>query len=218
VSVSDASGAAQHQAMYQRLLAGDPVAPSLLAEAFLDQLAEELQRYNPREDPHLCTEAAEDAIISLIKNPRSYDPARGVALLSYLRMSAKGDLQNRIRKERRHSDRRADLAAVEVSPVVGKYLQDGEADPLQILVRWEEMREMIAGMPTIPPVVLDGLNEQERAVLELMRRGERRTAAYAQALCIIDLPFAEQQRCAKQVKDRLQKRLQRAGYGHERQT
>jgi sigma-70-like protein len=214
---ADATAAA-HQELYRRLLDGDAVAPSDLAEAFLDQLAAELQRYNPQIDPHLCTEAAEDAILALIKNPRSYNPARGIALLGYLRMSAKGDLQNRQRKERRHADRRAGLEAVELAPAAGKCLQDGEADPLQILVRWEEIEEMIATIPAVPAVVLDGLTEQERTVLELMRRGERRTAAYARALCIVDLPFTEQQRRAKQVKDRLQKRLQRAGYGRERQT
>jgi RNA polymerase sigma factor (sigma-70 family) len=209
--------ATQHQELYQRLLAGDALAPSDLADAFLDLLATELQRYNPTADPHLCAEAAEDALLALIKNPRSYDPERA-ALAGYLRMSARRDLQNRLRKERRHSDRRADLEAVEISPVVGKYLQDGEADPVHILIAREEIEEMIAALPRVPRAVLDGLTEQEREVLALMRRGERRTSEYARALCITHLPFAEQQRRVKQVKDRLQKRLQRAGYGHERQT
>ena len=44
-----------------------------------------------------------------------------------------------------------------------------------------------------------------------MRLGERKTAAYALALGIADRPAAEQRREVKRVKDRLQKRLERAG-------
>jgi RNA polymerase sigma factor (sigma-70 family) len=208
----------EHRELYRRLLEGDALAPADLAEAFLDQLAGELQRFNPQQDPHLCTEAAVDAILALIKNPRSYDPARGTSLAGYLRMSARGDLQNRLRKERRHSDRRADLEAVELSPTGGKYLQDGEADPIHILIGREELEEMIARIPTVPAAVLDELTEQERVVLSLIRQGQRKTEVYARALGIDGLPVAEQRQVVKRLKDRVQKRLQRAGYGDERQT
>jgi len=215
---ADPARDAEHRAVHRRLLDGDVLAPSELAEALLDPLADWLARQYPNLDPHLCTDWAIDAIMTLIKNPRSYDPDRGTSLSGYLRMSAKGDLLNRLHKEKRHSDRRADLGIVELSPTDGKYLQDGEADPIQILIGWEEIEEMRATMPTVPDAVLEGLTEQERAVLELMRRKERKTAEYARVLAITDAPFAEQRQVVKRVRDRLHKRWQRAGDGHERQT
>src|SRR5579872_4918993 len=116
------------RSLHARLLAGEPDAQSDLAVAYLDSLAGWLIARNPRLDPDCCETAAEDAILALIKNPHTYDPAR-CPLESYLRMSAGGDLKNLLQKERRHSLRRADLAAVELSHDLGKYVQDADADP-----------------------------------------------------------------------------------------
>lgn len=191
-------------ALHARLLAGDPVAPADLAEAYFDPLAAWLQRQNPRvTDPHLCTIAAGEAIIALIKSPRSYDPARR-SLEGYLRMSAQGDLRNLLRTERRHGLRRASLDAVELSPVAGKYLWDVEGDPARIMEREAEVA-------AIPSPELPGLTPQEEQVLALMRQGERRTRAYARVLGLDQLAAPEQRRGVKRVKDRLQKRLTRAG-------
>lgn len=194
----------QGRALHARLLAGDPVAPADLAEAYLDSLAIWLQRQNPGvTDPHHCTIAAGEAIIALIKAPRSYDPARR-SLEGYLRMSAQGDLLNLLRNERRHSDRRTSLEAVELSPVAGKYLWDVEGDPARIVEREDELA--VATRPTLP-----GLTPQEEQALALMRQGERKTIAYARVLGLDRLPVAEQRQGVKRVKDRLQKRLLRAG-------
>jgi plasmid stabilization system protein ParE len=194
----------QGRALHARLLAGDPVAPADLAEAYLESLAAWLERQNPRvTDPHLCTVAAGEAIIALIKAPRSYDPARR-SLEGYLRMSAQGDLRNLLRTERRHSLRRASLDAVELSPVAGKDLWDVEGDPARIV-------DQEAELTAIPPPKLPGLTPQEERVLALLRQGERRTIAYARVLDIEYLPVPEQRQEVKRVKDRLQKRLTRAG-------
>ena len=46
---------------------------------------------------------------------------------------------------------------------------------------------------------------------ELMGEGERRTAVFARALGLEDRPPGEQEREVKRVKDRIKKRMQRAG-------
>ena len=51
----------------------------------------------------------------------------------------------------------------------------------------------------------------EERVLDLMLVGERSTSAYAAALGLVDRPRAERAREAKRVKDRIKKRLERAG-------
>lgn len=191
-------------ALHRRLLADDPTAPADLASAYLDHLAEWLLARNPRvPDPHLHTEAAGEAIIALIKNPRSYDPAR-LSLEAYLHMSAQGDLRNLLRKERRHQAHRARWEAVELSPARGKELWDTANDPARIVGREDE-----TAIPTAPAP--PGLTTRETGVLALMRAGERKTVAYARLLGLADRPIAEQRREVKRVKDRLQKRLARAG-------
>lgn len=207
-SAGDAATAGRE--LHARLLADDPTAPADLALAYLDRLADWLIDHNPRVDPDDCATAAGDAILAVIKNPASYQSERQ-ALEPYLRLSAVGDLKNMLRAERRHSRRRADLAAVELSSLAGKYLQDVEADPARIVERREEAALAASAIRPIPPAVRDRLTPQEAEVLELLRQTERRTAAYAAILGLTDRPPAEQQREVKRVKDRLKKRLERAG-------
>ena len=61
----------------------------------------------------------------------------------------------------------------------------------------------------VSPAVRKGLTEVEARVLELMLRRERRTAIYADACGIADRLPEEQRRLVKQIKDRLQKRIER---------
>lgn len=202
----------QARALHQRLLGSDPVAPSDLAAAYLDPLTDWLVEHNPRLDPELCATAAEDAILALIKRPASYKPERQT-LEVYLRMSAAGDLKNLLRSESRHRRRRANLEAVELSPTMRKYLQDDEADPARLLERWEE-EAAAAERVRLPAAVESSRSPKEAEVMRLMVHGERKTTAYAQALGIAHLPFEQQQREVKRVKDRLKKRLERAREGH----
>jgi plasmid stabilization system protein ParE len=123
-------------ALHQRLVEGDPVAPSDLAVAYLDRLADWLLAHNRPVAEDLCDTAAEDAILALIKNPGAYKPERQ-ALEVYLRIAASADLKNLLRAEWRHSRRRASLEAVELSPAAGKYLWDTKTDPAEVVERRE---------------------------------------------------------------------------------
>lgn len=192
--------------IHQRLCQDDPVAPSDLAVHYLDPLAEWVARTNPRIDPHLCDQAAEDAILALIRNPRAFDPAKG-ALDAYLRMSAQGDLRNALERERRHSQRRERLEVVELFGGDGNLGQD-ESDPALIVERDEADRE--TRMQTISLGEDATFTPEELGVYELMRQGERRTAAFAAVLGIGHLDELEQRREVKRVKDRIKRRLQRA--------
>lgn len=202
--------AEEARALYERLLAEDPTAPSDLAVTYLDRLTTWLIAHNPRVHPNDCATAAGDAILALIKNPRTYKPERQT-LEVYLRMSASGDLRNLLGAERRHREHRADWQAVEHSPVVRKYLEDTEADPAHILEQREDEALMAVTSPSVAASLRAGLTPEEARVIELMQRQERKTALYAAALGISELAFKEQQREVKRVKDRLKKRLKRAG-------
>jgi hypothetical protein len=71
--------------LHERHLAGDPTAPADLALAYLDDLAEWLMRVSPEIHPNDYSTAAEDAILTLIKDSGPYDPGMQT-LEAYLRM------------------------------------------------------------------------------------------------------------------------------------
>jgi len=193
------------RALHERLVAGDPTAPADLANTFLDRLANWLILHNPGVDPHICNTAAEDAILALIRNPASYRPEKQ-SLEVYLRMSASGDLKNLLRSERRHVSRRMSWEVVELSPAAGNCLWDEDSDPARIVARADDEKR-----PPLPSGLQETLTREESQVLELMLEGERRTEVYAAVLGLTNRPILEQRLEVKRVKDRLKKRLERAG-------
>lgn len=206
--IDDASWPTPERALdiHARLRQGDPVASADLAAAFLVPLAALVERKNPRIDPHLCGEAAEDAILSLIKNPSSYNPERA-PLEAYLRMSAQGDLRNLLQRERRHASRRVGIEAVELFATDRNPLAE-DADPARAIDRAEEARTPMRLQ--FPDKVRASLNHEEERVLWLIGIGERSTEAFASVLGITHLPQETQRQEVKRVKDRLKRRLKRA--------
>lgn len=201
-------------ALHELLLAGDPVAPSDLAVAYLEPLARWVARVNPQSEASVCDTAAEDAILALLKYPDSYDPAR-MPLETYLCMAAKRDLQNARRSEGRHARRQADWGSVELSSTMGKYLMDAEADPARIVELQEVIEDIVRKRPRMPKAALAGLSPGEVQALGLVECGERRTELFAVALEITHLPPEQQRVEVKRVKDRLKLRLRRVGVSDE---
>jgi hypothetical protein len=148
---------------------------------------------DPRE-PHRAATAAADAALDLLRHPHRFDPARGT-LLNYLVLSARGDFKNAQRAESRHQSGRVGVE-------------------LDLPDRKEEYEppSTLADHPHLRPV-LDGLSAVERAVLDLMRAGERQTAAFAAVLGLADRPTAEQRLRVKRARDRIIARLKRAKGG-----
>jgi len=184
--------------LFDRFCAGDRVALSDFIVAVLDPLAAHL-RHKFHADEHDCNSAATDAVLDLIRNPAIYDPTRR-GLIGFLRMSAEGDLINLREKERKHHANRKSSEYVEL---VG----DGGNTSADDLPSFDD--------PHLAAEI-NSFDAAERAVFELMRAGERATAAFAAVLGITHLPEDEQAREVKQVKDRIKKRLQRTGGSHER--
>jgi RNA polymerase sigma factor (sigma-70 family) len=200
--------------IYARLLARDPTAPDDLAAAYLDPLARYIVACNRGVDPHYAEEAAQEAILGVIKNPCSFDPHGNLDLAGYLRMAARGDLRNLLDRDAKHHQGRVRWESVELSGdernSIGR--DDDPSLPLQVD---EAVR---ARASAVDPSVRDGLTEAENRVLDLILRGEKRTSVFAEALGITDLPPKDQRREVKRVKDKLKKRLGRTGWKHEPDT
>jgi hypothetical protein len=187
----------------------DPVAPAELCRAFIEPLVGWLESEFPWADPHLCRAAAGEALVDYVRDPQRYRPEDG-ALPAYLRMAARGDLLNLLRKEGRHHRGRAPWSVVELGEEAGK-IHGGDKDPSRLVQDREEEARWQARWQ----VVRQACTEEEQRVLDLMSAGERRTDVYAEALGLGELPAAEQERAVKRAKDRLKKRLEREGARHD---
>jgi hypothetical protein len=180
--------------LHRRLLAADPLAPPDFAAAVLDPLVRDLRAGNPRADDHHVIEAAGTAVLSVIRNPTLYDPARG-DLPAFLRMAARGDLLNLRQREQRHRRNRADPDCVEL-------VADGGNCPR------EDDRPSFDD-PALAAVIA-GFTDVERQVFELMRDGERRTEVFAAVLGVAGRSVEEQRDEVYRTKERIVKRLKRA--------
>ncbi|HVS40188.1 MAG TPA: hypothetical protein VMS17_31810 [Gemmataceae bacterium] len=187
-------------------MAEDPTAANDVAAAYLEALVAWLGETDARAPEDLRIEAAEDAILALIRNPSSY--SAGLQTLEvYLRMSARGDLRNRLAKEQRRQTGRTPWSSVELSPDAGKYL--GRFDDPATSLRVAEEKKSIGD--AIPESVRGRLSETDLRALQLILENERRTSVYADLYGLQHLSAKEQRIKVKRNKDRLKMVLKRAG-------
>jgi RNA polymerase sigma factor (sigma-70 family) len=185
----------------------DPLAPAELAEAFLNDIVRRLRaKANWIRDKTLIMDAATDALLSYAQRPSKFDPSRS-SLLSYLTMSAYGDLLNMLARQQRRQKREVPLR------------EDVELKLEDRNNTWQDIEEKLDDHgidPVEKAAVLRKVEEafsdpRDRRILDLMLSGERKTSAYNIVLGIQDRNFKEQQRIVKRNKDRITKRLQRLG-------
>jgi RNA polymerase sigma-70 factor (ECF subfamily) len=185
---------------HQRLLQGDPTAPSEVILAYLEPIARRLrQRFPGVEDETLIQDAVTDALFQYIQSPGRFDPTRS-SLSSYLTMAARGDLLNALARERRRTARQVPLEAVAEAALAGNTLGEDESTGSAAYDRMAAPDLMQRVLQQVPDPV-------DREILQLMLAGERKTANYAGLLQIQDRSEAEQRRIVKRHKDRLKKRL-----------
>lgn len=198
--------------IHERLLNNDHTASSELAEAVLDQIITSLHRANPSlRDPDILQTAAIDAVLSYIKRPQQYDPAKR-GLFGYLVMSAQGDLKNALAALRRRQEREVPFDSVELSQIARNMeltedTEDGVRSSSDSLVpdvqNSEELRSLLKDLTAI----FDSPVDMEMA--KLILQGERDTAAFAKVLGIDGSNIDEQRKEVKRQKDRIKKRIER---------
>jgi RNA polymerase sigma-70 factor (ECF subfamily) len=184
----------EHLLASWRRLVSDPDTAGAFAGLVLRPLEADLARRFPRADPDQVGEAADTAVANLVKYPTRFDPARS-PLPAFLRMIAGRDVLNLLRAERRHRRGRIPWDAVEHDLPAGNVPEEG--------LTWVEFPALRAAV--------EGLDETDRRVLELMLDGERDTDVFAEVLGIADRPADERKAVVKREKDRIKARLRRAG-------
>ena len=186
--------------IHERLLAEDVTAPAELAESLLEPLTHRLTKKYPKlRDPDLLCDAVSDALMSYIKRPAQFDPAKRT-LIGFLVMAAEGDLRNALAKAKRRRQKEILLENVELWGAAGNNeIEAGNSEP-------EPEREKLR--QALPMIFED---PKDLAMVELMMSGERATEAFAEVLKLQHLPLEQQRREVKRHKDRLKKRLERYG-------
>jgi len=188
----------EQASLHRALLAGDPTAPSRIADALLGPLIEALKFNWPHRDPHEIEQQAIDSLMNYFGAPERFNPA-GSALLTYLRMDAQGDLTNSYRasplkKEIASDD--VELESVERNELVEAAYDDPDEEE-------QAESELDAKLNEAFP------DPKDRAVVELLRDGVRSTDDYADVLEVTHLDPVARREFVQRVKDRIKKKLDR---------
>jgi DNA-directed RNA polymerase specialized sigma24 family protein len=200
-------------ALHQRLVDEDPVAPADLMKAYFAPLIAYLKRLARHPlARQLVEDAASEALFSLAKSPRMFDPCRNNSafpLFAFLKMAARGDLLNAVDKEKKHWRGRKTFTSVEHSSNAWKYLRcvGDPGEPLQLRECAEKADKDVLARVRV------ALTPEELNALDLMLQGERKTSVFAKALHVDHLPKLNQKVEVKKVKDKLIKRIKRAKNG-----
>jgi RNA polymerase sigma-70 factor, ECF subfamily len=188
--------------LHVKLISGDPTASTQIAEKHLPRLIMDLKRKFPQVEDHAVETAAEDALMNYLLHPNRFDPSR-LPLHNYLRMSARGDLLNVLRRHKVTSDSSRFGEVVELDRLNGEQdiedLFSPSVDDITLYRNspvWERLLELLP----------DPIDQE---IVLLMIENIRSTEAYADILGLLDLPPDEQMREVKRHKDRIKKRLQR---------
>ncbi len=193
--------------IHRRLLAGDPLASEELCDRLLEPLILYLRKrvvWFVGGDETVLVDAAIDALIEYIVQPRGFDPNRGKSLFGYLCMAAHRDTLNSIKSIQRRSGRTVSLDVENDEGSWNRDIEDPHApDGLDLTLLKENTKELQGWLQRVVP------DPVERKVVYLMVEGERRTEAFAEVLGLQNLPLPEQRQRVKRVKDRLVKRLRR---------
>lgn len=190
--------------LHARLLEGDPAAPGDFAEAFLGELVQRLRaKARPSCEDASVRDAATDALLDYVQHPSKFKPNKS-ALMTYLTMAAYRDLLNSVAKEQRRRCREVPLQVVEETLDQGNNEVEPENGVLDGMTA-EKRTELLQTVSKMFP------DARDRAFLELMMNGERKTSAFCRVLGIQTLTPDEQRRAVKRHKDRITKRLQRLG-------
>ncbi len=186
--------------LHDRLLSDDPTVTEEIFGIVTPDLEKHLRmrfpNLAPSVDPDIYLFAVFETLTDYFKNPGKYDPDKS-GLMTYLRLAARRDMQNLLRKESRHAKGRVSLDSVEFGQSDGNDISEKVAEDLDGHRLIEDLKR--------------GMTSVERDVFSLMLEGERSTRAAAEVMNIGRLPPVERAREVKRVKDRIKKRIQRMG-------
>jgi hypothetical protein len=155
-----------------------------------------LVRQFPHADPHLRTQAAEEAVLESLRHPERHYPSRA-ALFHRLQLYARYTLLHALRHEGHEAALAVRLAGLG---------QRTAPDTLRIVCAREALRERFA----VPASVRRGSTTAELWLLELLLLRVSGTDAAAHVLGVQHAPWPVRQVAVRATKNRVRKRYLRA--------
>lgn len=196
---------ADFQTLHQQVLEGRPAASAVLFQAsrkpLLKLLSDNFDSL-PGSSAQLLEDAAVDAFMQYLKAPEKYDVTRGT-WITYLFQISRSRLLRLAQRENRHL--RALAGSVELDADPGYSVPaDERFDPQHGLEQSDASTLVDRAQES------SEFTPEELRILGLMKKGERSTKVFAQALAIAHLPVNEQRAEVKRIKDRIKKRIERS--------
>jgi hypothetical protein len=192
--------------LHTRILAGDVTSNSEMAEIVLPILTRRLSRIFPAVyDEHLIDTAVTDALLNYFDKPAQFQEKKK-SLLSYLLMSARGDLLNIIRP------RKLDVNSSQLNEDVefGDSYSEENIEGLVVIAEDDVETEALSRMSTVYPRLDELFSEpKDRELVTMMMNGIRETEEYAKVLGIEHLNSSQQRDVVKRHKDRIKKTITR---------
>lgn len=184
----------EEQALHERVLSGDPVAPADVFRAFMDPILGVLVRRTSlqREDAY---DSVIDVLVSYLRNPERYIARKG-RLHNYLIQAAKKRMTDRRRSSEARERREQEF---------GGAFELWSRSPKETLEVSVEAHLALGRLEKFP------LPHEDRVLLRLYLQGEGSTRVVGEAIGLASLPEKERQREVKRHRDRLMKVLARAG-------
>ncbi len=189
--------------LHQRMLSGDVTVFAEIAEVALPLLTHRLSmKFPDLDDPHMVDTAVVTALLIYQKTPTQYNPNK-LRLDQYLYMSARGDLLNFIKKQKKDMALVPLLEIVELEESDSEYGVEVQDD---IDVEDEVIKKLSPTWRNICSLLPDNKDQE---IIQLMMDGIRETETYAEVLGITALSEHEQFLLVKRNKDRIKKKLLR---------
>lgn len=192
--------------LHKKILVGDVTANSEMAEIVLPILTKRLARIFPAIfDDDLIDTAVTDALLSYIENPAQFQEKKK-SLLSYLLMSARGDLLNTMKPSKLDENSAQLYEDVEFGDSFTEESIEGHVAFANVDVEVEVENRMSSVHSRINELFPE---QKDREFVVMMMNGVRDTEEFAKVLGIEQLNSSQQRDIVKRHKDRIKKVITR---------
>lgn len=186
----------EEMVLHQRLLEHDPLAYYDVFPMYMERIARKLEGIGY--DVDVARDAAIDTVVAYREKPERYDP-RKVHLFTYIMGVAKHKASDRWRSDQARARREKKQGDVEL-------LRRTPKDQVEEMETYVRVRQLVDSLEEEAV-----LNERDQAILQLYLLDDGSTEELAKVLRWPPMSKEERQSKAKQLRDRLMKRLARFG-------
>lgn len=202
------------QEQHQRLIDGDPLASSDIASAIYPVFVGIFSKKYAGIEQELIASAVADVLIAYLKCPQDYPADKEIKLFSYLYTRIKSFTLNYYQKEKTRKSRELlhkDIFSETQESLSEEVVFQSEEANVELFDSNIEYSDEKILLPQTDRLAEIFDNSADQRMSHLIIVGVRATAQFSSILGIATRPLSEQKIIVKRHKDRIKKRLERAG-------